>query len=66
MSLYKEGDKLNKFLFVFLVLQIIVLCLLNTTIAIPVAMAKSLSENHEALCLMAMHHECESHIISDL
>jgi hypothetical protein len=48
MSLYKEGDKLNKFLFVFLVLQIIVLCLLNTTIAIPVAMAKSLSENHEA------------------
>lgn len=48
MSLYKEGDKLNKFLFVLLVLQIIILCLLHATIAIPVAVAKSLSGSHEA------------------
>ena len=47
MSLYKGSDKPNKALFVLLVFQIILLCLLKTTIAIPEAFVKNLSEKYE-------------------
>jgi len=47
MSLRTSGGKLNKVLIVVLVFQIIILCLLSTTITIPVALAKNLSEDYE-------------------
>lgn len=47
MSLYKGSGKPNKALFALLVFQIILLCLLKTTIAIPEAFAKNLSEKYE-------------------
>ena len=47
LSLQKSGGKLNKVLIVVLIFQIIILCLLKTTITIPVAFAKRLSEDYE-------------------
>ena len=47
MSLYRGGGKLNKTLLVVLICQIIILCLLRTTISIPVALAENLSEDYE-------------------
>lgn len=46
-SLYKRSDKQSKAVFALLVFQIILLCLLKTTITIPEAFAKNLSEKYE-------------------